>query len=152
LAEGFIESLALDEASALIKEAKACLDWCRAHATATGLLPEQVYGGDGEPAWVVPLGWSLSSFIYTCHRVEAVEARYREARELGPVVRYRDQLSPEEYAVLALLHREGPMPGVEISRQISLPYSQVFPLLHRLVEQGLVEGESGGQKLYRSKV
>ncbi|MBI2902144.1 MAG: hypothetical protein HYY12_00960 [Candidatus Methylomirabilis oxyfera] len=152
LAEGFIGSLALDEASALLGEAKACLDWCRAHANPAGLLPEQVYGGDGEPAWVVPLGWSLSSLIYTCHRVQAVEARYQEARELGPVVGYRDQLSPEEYAVLVLLRRGGPMPGAEISRQASFPFSQVFPLLHRLVEKGLIEGASGGQKLYRSKV
>jgi len=150
LAEGFIESLELDEARALVGEARTCIEWCMAHASTTGLLPEQVYGGDGEPAWVVPLGWSLSSFIYACHRLEAVEARFREATELGPLIRYRDQVVEEEYAVLALLHREGPSPASEISRRVSLPYSRVFALLHQMVTKRLVEETAGNPKRYRS--
>jgi oligosaccharide amylase len=150
VADGLIDSLELEQAWALLREARSCAEWCMAHATATGLLPEQVSGGDGEAAWVVPLGWSLSSYIYACHRLAAVEARLREASELGPLIRYRDRVSEEEYAVLALVHREGPSPAAEISRRVSLPYTRVFSLLHQLVTKRLLEETAGNPTRYRS--
>ena len=41
---------------------RASIDYALARQTSLGLLPEQVTR-DGEPAWVVPLGWSHAMFI-----------------------------------------------------------------------------------------
>ena len=49
---GLAERQAGDEAGL-----RASLDYALARQTSLGLLPEQVTR-DGDPAWVVPLGWS----------------------------------------------------------------------------------------------
>ncbi len=46
------------------------LDWVVAHATRTGLLPEQVDAGTGEPKSATPLVWSHAAFL-------ELVARYR---------------------------------------------------------------------------
>jgi GH15 family glucan-1,4-alpha-glucosidase len=41
---------------------RASIDYALARQTSLGLLPEQVTR-EGDPAWVVPLGWSHAMFI-----------------------------------------------------------------------------------------
>ncbi len=46
-----------------LDRAKALVEWCADMATPTLLLPEQVHAESGEPASVVPLVWSHSTYV-----------------------------------------------------------------------------------------
>jgi GH15 family glucan-1,4-alpha-glucosidase len=47
-------------------EARHWLEWTIAHATPTGMLPEQLHPDTGKPLSVSPLTWSHAEFVETC--------------------------------------------------------------------------------------
>lgn len=76
-----ISTLWLAEARLRLGESDRCRDlieWAAAHATPTGLLPEQIDRRTGEPKSATPLTWSHSTFVDVVHK-------YAEAQNLGAV-------------------------------------------------------------------
>jgi GH15 family glucan-1,4-alpha-glucosidase len=47
-----------------VEQARGRLSWAVHHRTALDLLPEQVSGETGAPAWIIPLGWSHAMFVH----------------------------------------------------------------------------------------
>jgi oligosaccharide amylase len=69
-------TLWLAEARLRLGDRERCrelLGWVAAHATPTGLLPEQVDRGSGEPKSATPLTWSHSTFVDVVHKYAETE-------------------------------------------------------------------------------
>jgi GH15 family glucan-1,4-alpha-glucosidase len=50
------------------------IEWAAAHATSTGLLPEQIERTSGEPKSATPLTWSHSTFVDVVHKYAESES------------------------------------------------------------------------------
>ncbi len=48
------------------EQAAQLIHWSEAHASETGLLPEQIDQTEGRPYWVLPLAWSHALYILAC--------------------------------------------------------------------------------------
>lgn len=53
----------IELATGNIEEAKRCFDWSVSKSTPLGMLAEQVHRENGNPCWVIPLGWSHAMFL-----------------------------------------------------------------------------------------
>jgi oligosaccharide amylase len=73
-----ISTLWLAEARLNLGDRERCrelLEWTAQHATATGLLPEQLDRTSGEPKSATPLTWSHSTFVDVVHKYAEFESR-----------------------------------------------------------------------------
>jgi len=71
------------DSEAKLAETVALLEWVQRHALPSGVLPEQLDPGTGQPLSVAPLAWSHATFIATVQRVVRRRAALRACPGCG---------------------------------------------------------------------
>ncbi len=74
-------AIARAETFADLQSAKSTIEWVVKHASATGILPEQLHPFTGEPISVAPLTWSHATYVETVLQYISKEKELEAERE-----------------------------------------------------------------------